>query len=258
MSSIINVTVAICVMTIVDLLMSPARASDIAKENFHTAYSAALDAMNKLFDPSVTEIKERGSALVGAIGLAESMGNEAGLEPRYWRHDWPTSKYDKAISCLKTLRFCLDSIENVMLNEDGTKKKVFIEATKLPEFSNPKTGLKAKLMDHMTKVMAVVAEQLCDLAGNDVFLARLGQIQKDQLAARESFDEVWRTALVGDENEKGGFYTALNAPKFRNDYMLSVKAKDVGEDPLSECSLLVESLEAMFAVLDQTLETAIS
>jgi hypothetical protein len=258
MSSIVNVTVAIIVMTVVDILMSPARASDIAKENFRNAYTSVLDAFEKLFDPDVKTIQERGDALVGPIGAAETMGNEAALEPRYWRHDWPTGKFDKAISCLKTLRFCVDSIESVMLNEDGTKKDVFIAAIKLKEFSDKATGLKTKLIGHTTKVMEEVEKQIQDLAGNDVFMERLTEIQPDKLKARDTFDEVWRSALIGDEKEAGGYYTALNAPKFRNENIVSAKAKDVGQDPLAECSLLVESLEAMFVVLDETLEKVIS
>jgi hypothetical protein len=256
MSSIVNVTVAICIMTIVDILLSPARASDIAKANFQTAYKSVLQAIDKLFDADTPAIEERGGALVGAIGAAESLGNEAALEPRYWRHDWPTDKFNKAISCLKTLRFCLDSIENVMVAEDGKKSAVFMAAIKLPKFSDKETGLKKKLIDHTTKVMEMVVEQIQDLAGDDVFLHRLIGIQPDKLPARDAFDEIWRKALIGDEKESGGYYTALNASLSAK--KTSAAVEDVIQDPLAECSFFVESLEAMFMALDETLEKAVS
>jgi hypothetical protein len=120
-SSIVNVTVGIVVMTLVDLVLSPARASDMAIGKFQKACVAVVEAVEKLFDSSVTTIEERGSALIGVIGAAQFMGNEAALEPRYWRHAWPAAKFNRAISCLKTLRFCLDSIENIMLDKDGKK-----------------------------------------------------------------------------------------------------------------------------------------
>jgi hypothetical protein len=269
-------------MTIVDILLSPARASDIAMGNFKTAYDKILAAFEELFNPEVPDIKARGGALMGAIGAAESMGNEAALEPRYWRHDWPTAKYEKGIACLKTLRFCLDSIESVMVLDDGMKKPLFIEMINMPEFK----VLKDTLMLHVQKVMETVEKSIQDfppdgVTSYDVFLekARLKGIKSDCLTARKTFDVVWRDALGLEKDDMGnekGFCKALNSRKFAVpapadksmfslDFLAQQQAEtpsqdkgDISKDSLAECCLLVESLRAMFADLDATLEAVVS
>jgi hypothetical protein len=266
-TSIVNVTVAIVVMTVVDMLLSPARASDLAKANFKKAYGDLVEALSALFDPTKEVVDKRGGALNGAIGAAESMGNEASMEPRYWRHDWPTDKYNKGIACLKTLRFCLDSIEKIMLEDNGKKKGVFEKAISLKAFCD----LKEILLTHTTKVMETVEQAVQDIAAEgvtsyDVFVetARLKGIDKEEMKARQTFDTVWRDALEA-------VFKALNVELFGEKADPSrtffssggskpapEKLEDISEGPLAECSLLVESLKAMFEDLDATLETLAS
>jgi hypothetical protein len=264
-TSIVNVTVAIVVMTVVDMLLSPLRASDIAKANFKKAYDDVLEALDTLFDPAKEVVTRKGGALLGAIGAAETMGNEAGMEPRYWRHDWPADKYNKGIACLKTLRFCLDSIERVMLEEDGKKKEVFKKVIDLKAFRD----LKEVLLKHTAKVMETLEKGIQDIAAEgvtsyDVFVetARLQGIAKEQMTARQTFDMVWRDALEAvfkALNEKlfsdksKTFFSSSSSKPGRE-----AKLEDISEGPLAECSLLVESLKAMFEDLDATLETLAS
>jgi hypothetical protein len=244
-SAIVNVTIGICVMTIIDLLLSPARASDMTKANFKHAYTSIIDVMDNLFDPSQETIEPRGGALSGAIGAAASMGNEAALEPRYWRHDWPTSKFNQAIACLQKCRFCLDSIENIVL-KDGKKSALFQDVTRLPECLE----VKKVLHDHAMKVMESVGMAIEDLAGNDVFIQRLGEIEPDNLVAIKTFGS--GTAALDK------LCDALNTGDFGEKYMKAKSVEDISEDPLADCSLVVESLKAMFGSLDETLESVVS
>jgi len=250
-SAIVNVTVGIVVMTIIDILLSPSRASDIAKKNFQEAHKAVVEAIDKLFDPSVTKIEARKGALVGAINAAQNMGNEAALEPRYHRHDWPASKFDQAISCLKTMRFCLDSIENIVLDaKTRVKSNLFIEATELDACKGA-NGVKDMLISHTKGVMQSVMLALDDLAGNDVFMNRLQEIKPDKLQGVLTSGTAWQGAV-----EK--FCNALNTGDFGEKYMKAKQVEDVSDDPLADCSLVVESLKAMFLDLDVALEATVS
>jgi hypothetical protein len=243
--SIVNVTVAIAVMTIVDIILSPARTSDIAKGKFKDAYGVVVEAMEQLFDPEVTILDERETSLAGAIGDAASMGNEAALEPRYWRHDWPTSKFDQAISCLRTLRFCLNSVQNIVLNKDREKSKLFLAATALPAFSG-EGGLKDKLISHAKAVMHEIDQKIEDLARDDVFEKRLlsikydptGKEKSETFSARAAFGTTWEGAL-------DKFCKAMNDGDFAKQFIQKKATEDdISKDALADCSLLIESLKA--------------
>jgi len=249
--SIVNVTVAIAVMTIVDIILSQARTSDMAKGKFKDAYGLVVEAMEQLFDPGKTTIDERETSLAGAIGDAASMGNEAALEPRYWRHDWPTSKFDQAISCLRTLRFCLNSIQNIVLNAKREKSKLFLAATSLPVFSGA-GGLKELLLSHTKAVMHEIDQKIEDLARDDVFEQRLPSIKSENLAARSAFGTTWTGAL-------DKFCKAMNDGDFAKQFIQKkATEEDISKDALADCSLFIESLKAMFADLDATLQAVVS
>jgi hypothetical protein len=250
-SAIVNVTVGICVMTIIDILLSPSRASDMTIKLFNDAHTAVVDTVDKLFDAERETMEKVGGALTDAINAAEGMGNEAGLEPRYWRHDWPAAKFNSAIACLRTLRFCLDSIQNIMINEEGKKSKVFMEALKL-DACRGTTGVKAKLKSHTANVMMAVEKALQDLAGDDVFIDRMEEVDLEKLPARATFEVAGRDACVKRLCQE------LNTGAFGKEFMKAKSVEDISHDPLADCSLLVESLKAMFAELDNTLEMVVS
>jgi hypothetical protein len=249
-SAIVNVTVGICVMTIIDILLSPERASDMAKRNFKDACAATIESMDNLFDPEKETVDIQRTALADAINAAESMGNEAALEPRYWRHDWPEAKFNSAIASLKTLRFCLDSIESIMVNDDGKKSKVFMEAIKLDACCAP-DGVRAKLKAHTANVMEAVENAIQDLAGNDVFIQRMDEVDVENLAARKTYGVIGRGSCVIRLCKE------LNTGAFGKEFMKAKSVQDICQDPLADCSLLVESLKAMFADLDATLEMCV-
>jgi hypothetical protein len=240
---IVNVTVAISVMTIVDIFLSPERASDKALKNFRSAYAVVHDAMHELFDPEVTTLSDQAAAIPDAIGAAQSLGNEAALEPRYWRHDWPEAKFNKAISCLNTLRFCMGSIQNIVVNREGQKSAVFKKAINLPAFND----LALALSHHTKTVMEAVAVSCQDrYESDDVFLLRLAEVSTDNMTARKTHGgDHGLTKLCEELNKNQEFLQATNLD-------------DISYDPLADCSLLVESLKAMFLDLDATLEMVVS
>jgi hypothetical protein len=240
---IVNVTVAISVMTIVDIFLSPERASDKTLKSFRSAYTAVRDAMHELFDPGLETVGEKSAALPGAIGAAQSMGNEAALEPRYWRHDWPEAKFNRAISCLNNLRFCLNSMKNIVVNREGQKSEVFKHALELDAFKI----LASDLEKHTMKVMEAVEMSCQDrYDSDDVFLLRLKEVAPDKMSARKTF---------GGRHGLMELCKALNTKK---EFLQATNLDDISYDPLADCSLLVESLKAMFLDLDATLETVVS
>jgi hypothetical protein len=249
-SLIVNVTVAICIMTIVDLLLSQARASDLAVTAFKEAAVPLRKAMDTLLDKDVTEVPERKGALAGKIASAKAMGSEAAQEPRYWRLDWPTSTFDQGIACLYALRFNVNAIEHAVLKagkEEGMRNKTdaFQMALKLKSFSG-EGGLRELLDKHYEAIMKALEDSLGDHASHDVFVNRLGEV--DNLDARETAGH-WQASF-------DLFCKELNA-----EYKKGFASKQVltlHDDALAEMSVFVEALKCMFVELDKVLDAVVA
>lgn len=242
--SIINCTAAIAVMGIVDIMLSPGRASDMARDEYIETFDPLTKALEQICDSKVKELPPRGGQILGQINSAAALGVEAAQEPRYWRTEWPDAMFTRAVSCLCTLRFCISSIEfssTRIVNGSRVKEDHFIEATSLSSF----VAVRDALMKQMQFIRVQLEKKMSCETGGDVFLTRL---QLDGEAMSTGFGEDSKKAL-------DGFRAELNSS--------AVKRRPPGErtleeDPISDMSLLICSLQAIFAELDAVQQSVVA
>jgi len=233
--AIINCTAAIAIMGIVDIMLSPGRASDMARDEYIETFDPLTDAVKLICDSKVKELPPRGGKIMGQINSAAGLGEEAAQEPRYWRTAWPEVMFTRAISCLYTLRFCITSIEfssTHMVNGARVKDDHFIAATSLDSFA----AVRDALMDQLQFIRDQLEKKMTLETGGDVFKTRL-QLDSDALSTTR-----------GTNSKK-----ALDA--FMAEWTLKAKTRPPGkatleEDPIADMSLFVCSLQAIFAELD--------
>jgi hypothetical protein len=280
---IVDVTVAVCVMTIVDNLLSPERASDLAKKAFHDAYTPLIEALDALFDKDQANVRQQDGTLIGLINRTQQLGDEASLEPRFWRNPWPRHSFETAVKCLSSLRFSMNSMEITALHvtRDGSrhKKAEFIQAVGLESF-HKHGGVKDLLILYATGVMKAVELSLSDNASHDIFKIRMKKLAKldlykadfdRQLSAKEkisnlkqspdhkvvetgasAFNLCYQTAGLW-EDAVSQFCDELN--KTVASVKCSPREKSLSEDAYADVCMIVESLKSMFTELDNVLRT---
>merc|ERR1712232_1202484 len=101
--------------------------------------------MEQLFDAEIDWIPSMGAAIDGIISQAKTLGNEAALEPRYWRQDWPTGSFEEAIKCLSVISQSLRNIEDFVVR-DRKKCEKMVEALRLNAMQLPEVGLRSILV----------------------------------------------------------------------------------------------------------------
>jgi hypothetical protein len=266
---IVNVTVAICIMTIIDLLLSQARASDLAIQAFEETAAQQVATMENLFGAK-EKVEKRKGGVAAKIARAQTMGNEAYQEARYWRTPWPKSRFDQGVACLRAVRFNVMAVETAVLGapdaEDQQMKcKTFQAMIALKSFSG-EGGLKDTLMNHYKGIMKAMVDSLGDksmwekgTAGGDVFIKRMESL-KDLEEGIRSTEEGAKTGTQ-DWNAEGGKFE-----RFCEDLQeLYAKTNSSGqqidtlcEDALAEISTFVQSLQCIFVELDKVLDLVVA
>jgi hypothetical protein len=275
---IVDVTVAVCVMTIVDNLLSPERASDLAKKAFNEAYTPIIAALDALFDKDETSVRQQEGTLIRSINKAQSLGDESSLEPRFWRNPWPRTSFEVAVKCLGSLRFSMNSLEITALHvsPDGArmKKEEFMKAIGLESFRK-QGGVKDLLILYATAVMKAIEASLSDNASHDIFKIRMKKLAKldtykfdfdRQQSAKEKVSHLksvgkteaselnlcYQTAGLWEE-AVSQFSDELN--RTIASVKFSPREKSLSEDAYADFCMIVESLKSMFTELDNVLRT---
>jgi hypothetical protein len=248
---IVNVTVAILIMTIVDLFLSRTRASDMAINAFVETYTKQLHNMQTLFAFKDETVEKRKGGVAAGIADAASFGNEAYQEPRYWRLDWPLDIYNQGISCLTSVRFKMMAIEAAVLsepdeNDKQQKSDVFKMALRCNSFAG-EGGLKTILEIRYQGTMEAFVETLKDDAykTSDVFVKRLQSL--DHMNELESTK--WTTKYDDFTKELQSEYKK-RAPK--------TDLENLHIDDLAQISVFIESLKAIFVELDKVLDAVVA
>jgi hypothetical protein len=147
-NGIINTVSGITIMAVFDMLLSGDRASNKAMKAYSDASQPLVTMADELLDSKVKTIAPRKGAIRGLIANANRWNNEASLEPRYWRGDWPTSTYAAGTHALTCLRFNLSTIDYALVESGGSDRP------KAPHF------LKASVMGEFEELRVMVAEQM--------------------------------------------------------------------------------------------------
>jgi len=241
---VINTTGGICIMCVVDTIFAPGRASEMAVAAYFAAWEPLVKQSDDLFNFDKKRLPPRKGAMRGLIASAATMGSEAYEEPRYWRAPWPTATFDRAISCLSTLRFTLASLEGgvteLKANGEAAKEDHFLDVLKMDTFDAVKKCLRSRFDE--TKVNL-------ERALNNETGASLMNFSQSQM-------------LSSDLQEKHG--VAMQAIKAFTDEFNKQKHRDLPEDgtlesdPIADMSILVESLKAIFSELEAVNEIMVS
>jgi len=165
---IINTVSGITIMAIFDMILSPDRASNMAMRAYAAASAPLIVMSDELFDPSKEKLAPRKGAIRGLIAKANTLNNEASLEPRYWRGEWPRDTYAACTHTLTSLRFNLATIDYALVESSGSsrpKAPHFLKASIMPEFEE----LRVMLAEQMRFVEDQMAKRLAKEAIVDVF-----------------------------------------------------------------------------------------
>merc|ERR550514_2477723 len=114
-----------------------------------------------LLDSKKEQLEPRKGAIRGLIAKANQLNNEASLEPRYWRGDWPTATYAAGTHALTCLRFNLATIDYALVEASGSdrpKAPHFLKAAVMPEFEELRVML-AEQMHFIEDQMATLLQK---------------------------------------------------------------------------------------------------
>jgi len=165
---IINTVSGITIMAVFDMVLSPDRASNMAMRSYTAASQPLIVMADELLDAKKTHLAPRKGAVRGLISAANAHNNEASLEPRYWRGDWPTSTYAAGVHALTCLRFNLATIDYALVDSSGESREKaphFISAATMPEFEE----LRVLLAEQMRFIEDQMAKCLLKETIVDVF-----------------------------------------------------------------------------------------
>jgi len=242
--AIINCTAAIAIMGLVDVVLSPGRASDMARDEYIETFDPLSEALRQICDSNVKELPLRGGKILGQINSAAALGVEAEQEPRYWRTPWPHAMFSRAVSCLYTLRFCINSIEfsaTHVVKGSRVKEEHFIAATSLDSFKD----VREALVNQMKFIREQLEKKMTLETGGDVFLTRL---QLDGESMSTGYGEASKKAL-------DAFMAELNSSSVKR---RPPGEKSLEEDPVADMSLFICSLQAIFAELDAVQQSVVA
>jgi uncharacterized membrane protein YccC len=145
---IINTVSGITIMACFDMILSPDRASNMAMRAYARASEPLIEMADTLLDSNVKSLEPRKGAIRGLIAKADMLNNEASLEPRYWRGEWPQATYAAGTHALTSLRFNLATIDYALVEADGSdrpKAPHFLKAAIMPEFEELRVMLKEQM-----------------------------------------------------------------------------------------------------------------
>jgi len=219
---IINTVSGITIMAVFDMTLSPDRASNMAMRSYAEASEPLVLMAEELLDPAHKTLAPRKGAIRGLISKADRLNNEAALEPRYWRGDWPTSTYAAGTHALTSLRFNLATIDYALVDAEGSarpKAPHFLKAAIMPEFEELRTMLKEQMHfieDQMAKCL--LKEEIQDVFdGENVPDPALQSTEKEE-QMRAKLD-IWAVAvsknadvMQPEEDQKSTFESLEDDP----------------------------------------------
>lgn len=108
--NIIDAVVAVGLAFLVDAVMSPEPASQLAAKAYVDEWKAISNALVDVLEPSMSP-RPHLVEVARKYRIAEVLGQQAEREPRYWRLPWRSSLYHDAMQSARRLRMSLSGME---------------------------------------------------------------------------------------------------------------------------------------------------
>jgi hypothetical protein len=226
-TKIIQTTIAIIILTLVDLCLATDRASTKARDAIKHAYLAVDAGLQGVFGERHRKGEKMGKVRSGQVkprpqieltaqakakasgrkfklttvtgnrapgfisnllNNAEFFGNQAALEPRYYMAPWPTDYYADLVRSGHLVRADLLQIERALLDSNGSYKDLFAHFRETDSFKKVATDLTETMSDCMFLVQGVLDNETKAPMG-EYLLSKMDQCEGvDQL---DALDELW-------------------------------------------------------------------
>lgn len=241
---VINTTGGICIMCVVDTLFAPGRASELAVASYFAPYEKLVTQADDLFNFDKKRLPARAGTVRAMIADAANMGNEAYEEPRYWRAPWPIVTFNRAVACLSTLRFTLASLEagvtEAMKTGESRKEDHFLDVLKMESFATVVKCLKTRFDETRCNLEKALQNEtganLMDFSKSQMLSSDLAEKHSAAMKAIQDFVDEFNKAQHKDITED----------------------ETLEQDPIADMSILVCSLQAIFAELEAVNEIMVS
>jgi len=112
---VVYVIFAMLIILLVDLLLAPASASFLAKQELVKAWEHIDATLKDLCDPKCRNFHFAGEKIEGCLQRAEALSKEAHNEPRYWRPPWRFELFSDASRATAKVRYSLTSLRYSLL-----------------------------------------------------------------------------------------------------------------------------------------------
>merc|ERR1719163_70570 len=228
-TKIIQTTIAISVLTGVDLLLAKERASTKARDFIKHAFLALDAGIQGVFAPRhrkgdkagavksghlkarpqielTSQAKAKASGkkwklfletgqrapgmIANILSQCEFFGAQANLEPRYWMAPWPVVYYDGLVRSAYLIRADLNNIERAILNSKGQYSDIFHSFRKTESWEKVSTDLCDTMHDMMHLVQGVIDNETKKPMG-DFLVSKMAACEGvEQL---DEMDGLWHT-----------------------------------------------------------------
>lgn len=244
---IINTVSGITIMAIMDMVLAPDRSSNMAMRAYQAASEPLTKMAEDLFDAEQTHLEKRKGAIRGLISAAQSMNDQAALEPRFWREEWPTSTYAAGCNSLTALRFNMATVDYALVDqEEDSRPKAphFIASTKMPEFK--------ELCNMFTARLRFIQHQMADCLENefimDVFEAEEEERMRAKLTSTNEEEEM-RKKLI-----EWAVAVSKNPEVMKVEEDTKSKFTSLEDDPIADMCILYGCLDNMITQLNNAHE----
>jgi len=164
--TIISSLVAVFLCFMVDSLVAPETASQLAARAYGDVCLCISGALSGILDPRVLEVRLHSSECGHRLRVAEAMGHQAEREPRYWRLPWRSALFTDAVQSAARLRMSLCGMECSVIegNRFGAGKSEKVRRlTSLPSFAAVRRVVQEN-MEHIEELLdAAISQETGDV-----------------------------------------------------------------------------------------------
>lgn len=122
-NTVMDLLMTIVIMAAFDMIFQRETAGKMAHRQITKAVTNCKESLRNLLDPNYPTIDFGGGALLGTIGLAETMGGMAEAEARWSRTPWRTATFRASCASLVRIRYIITGMKCAAAGEERTKEK---------------------------------------------------------------------------------------------------------------------------------------